>query len=191
MNKINFTSRTIRRSAICGAAFMLISLAGCIPATTGGSSEGIGFRQARFEEISSMRQYRDCIDDSYKVAEGANKNRQPASYRTSAKIIEKCESDLGPEANNLAQEERMQAYAVGILNYIKAGDIHKAQANLETFKKAYAGYDLYLPSGASFVDTVTVLTGKSTVLPRQKMAMMNLSQDLRSEMQRARFWKHN
>lgn len=191
MKTIDFKSSSIRRSATCCAAFILISLSGCIPATTGGSSEGIGFRQARFEEISSMRQYRDCVDDAYKVAEDANKNRQPAGYRTSANIIEKCEADLGPEANNLAQEERMQAYAIGILNYIKAGDIQKAQANLATFKSAYAGYDLYLPSGASFVDTATVLTGKSTALPRRKMAMMNLSQDLRAEMQRARFWKHN
>ena len=190
MNRLNPKSRSTRQVAAGAAAFALISLAGCIPATTGGA-EGIGFRQARFEEISAMREYRNCIDDAYQVAEDAAMNRQAAGYRTSAKIIEKCEADLGPEAKNLAQEERMQAYAIGILNYIKAGDIQKAQANLETFKTAYAGYDLYLPSGASFVDTVNVLTGKATSLPRRKLAMMNVSQDLRAEMQRARFWKHN
>jgi len=178
------------RYAECATVFFLISLAGCVPATTGGG-EGIGFRQARFEEIASMRQYRNCVEDAYTVAEEAGRNQQAAGYRTSAKIIEKCEADLGPEAQNIAPEERMQAYAIGILNYIKAGDIQKAGANLETFKSAYSGYDLYLPSGASFIDTVSVLTGKSTAIPRQKLAMMNLSPDLRAEMQRARFWKHN
>ena len=191
MKRFQLSSKTQNRSAAGAAAFFLISLAGCVPATTGGTAEGIGFRQARFEEISAMRQYRDCVDDAFKVAEDANRNQQAAGYRASAKIIEKCEADLGPEAQNLAQEERMQAYAVGILNYIKAGDIQKAQANLETFKSAYAGYDLYLPSGASFIDTVTVLTGKSTATPRRRLAMMNLSPDMRAEMQRARFWKHN
>jgi len=190
MKRLNLQSSSRRKTSTGAAAFVLITLAGCVPATTGGA-EGIGFRQARFEEISAMRQYRDCVDDAYQVAEDAGRNRQAAGYRTSARIIEKCEADLGPEAKNLAQEERMQAYAVGILNYVKAGDIQKAQANLETFKSTYAGYDLYLPSGASFVDTATVLTGKSTAVPRSKMAMMNLSQDLRAEMQRARFWKHN
>ena len=190
MKRSHLLSHSTKRSATCAAAFTLIALAGCVPATTGGA-EGIGFRQARFEEISAMRQYRDCVDDAYQVAEDASRNRQAAGYRTSARIIEKCEADLGPEAQNLAKEERMQAYAVGILNYVKAGDIQKAQANLEIFKTSYAGHDLYLPSGASFIDTMTVLTGKSTAVPRSKMAMMNLSQDLRAEMQRARFWKHN
>jgi len=190
MKKLNFHRAPLRRSAKYAAVFFLITLAGCVSATTGGG-EGIGFRQARFEEIAAMRQYRNCVEDAYTVAEEASRNQQIAGYRTSAKIIEKCEADLGPEATNLAPEERMQAYAIGILNYIKAGDIQKAGANLETFKTAYAGYDLYLPSGASFIDTVSVLTGKSTTMPRQKLAMMNLSQDLRAEMQRARFWKHN
>ena len=181
---------TRRRSAECAALFFLIALAGCVPATTGGA-EGIGFRQARFEEITAMRQYRNCIEDAYSVAEDSARTGQAAGYRTSATIIDKCEADLGPEAQNLAPEERMQAYAVGILNYIKAGDIQKANANLNTFKTAYAGYDLYLPSGASFIDTMSVLTEQSRAPSRQKLVMMNVSQDLRAEMQRARFWKHN
>jgi len=190
MKRLTRQTRTARRSLECAAVVFSIALAGCVPATTGGA-EGIGFRQARFEEISAMRQYRGCIDDAYQVAEEASRNQQPAGYRTSAQIIEKCEADLGPEGQNLAPEERMQAYAIGILNYIKAGDIQKAQANLSTFKTAYSGYDLYLPSGASFIDTVDVLTGQSTATPRSKLAMLNLSEDLRAELQRARFWKHN
>ncbi|NQV98387.1 MAG: hypothetical protein HQ483_01720 [Rhodospirillales bacterium] len=190
MKQSDLKSSLRHRASACTAAFVLITLAGCVPATTGGA-EGIGFRQARFEEISAMRQYRECVDDAYKVAEDAARNQQAAGYRTSARIIEKCEADLGPEARNLAQEERMQAYAVGILNYIKAGDIQNAQANLDTFERTYGGYDLYLPSGASFIDTVSVLTGKSTDTSASKMAMLNLPPDLRAEMQRTRFWKHN
>jgi hypothetical protein len=184
----NSTSRA-PLAAIAGI-IGITTLAGCVPATTGGM-EGIGFRQARFQEISAMRNYRGCVDDALKVSDQAKASGQPGGYRTSAKILEKCESDLGPEANTLAQEERMRNYAVGIINYIKAGDIQDAQVNLETFKKSFDGHDLYMPNGASFIDTVTLLTAKRDDATPQQMAMMNVSSDLRAEIQRVRFWKHN
>ncbi len=166
------------------------TLSGCVPATTGGM-EGIGFRQARFQEISAMREYRACVDDALKLSQRARTSGQAGGYLASAKLLDRCESDLGPEAKTLAGEERMRNYGLGILNYIKAGDIQKAQANLETFKKAFDGHDLYLPNGASFIDTVTLLTVKRGEASPQEMAMMNVSSTLRAEIQRARFWKNN
>lgn len=165
-------------------------LGGCVPATTGGM-EGIGFRQARFQEISAMREYRSCVDDALKVAEQAKTSGQAGGYRASAKLLERCESSLGPEAETLAREERMRNYGLSIVNYVKAGDIQNAQANLETFKKSFDGHDLYLPNGASFVDTMTLLTVKRDDASPQEMAMMNVSSTLRAEIQRVRFWKHN
>jgi len=165
-------------------------LAGCVPATTG-SGEGIGYRQARFEEISAMRAYRSCVDDAMKVAGDARRQGHAAGYERSARILEKCESDLGPESRTLAQEERMRAYALSVLNYVKAGNLKSARSNLETFRKTFDGHDLYLGNGASFVDTMTVLTGAKDSAAPHKMAMLNVSQDLRMEMQRVRFWKNN
>jgi hypothetical protein len=153
--------------------------------------EGIDFRQARFLEISAMRDYRGCIDDALKVAEQAKASGQTGGYRTSAKIFERCEAELGPEAAQLAREERMRNYALGIVNYIKAGDIRHAQTNLEKFKKAFDGHDLYLPNGASFIDSVALLTTKRDDASVQEMAMMNISSTLRAEIQRVRFWKNN
>ncbi len=169
---------------------VLGALGGCVPATTGGM-EGIGFRQARFQEISAMREYRACVDDALKVAEQARTSGQAGGYQASAKLLERCESNLGPEASTLATEERMRNYGLGIINYIKAGDIQKAQINLETFKRSFDGHDLYLPNGASFIDSVTLLTSKRDDASPQEMAMMNVSSTLRAEIQRVRFWKHN
>ena len=160
------------------------------PATTGGG-EGIGFRQARFEEITAMRAYRGCVDDALKVAEDARRQGHAAGYSRSARILEKCEADLGPEATTLAQEERMRAYAVSVLNYVKAGDLASARSNLENFKKAFAGHDLYLPDGSSFVDTMTLITARKDNVRPHRIAMMNVSQDLRTEMQRVSFWTRN
>ncbi len=168
----------------------LTLLAGCVPATTG-ALEGIGFRQARFQEISAMRSYRTCVEDALKVAVDAKRSGSPAAYRTSAKILEKCEADLGPEVVSLAQEERMRAYAVSILNYIKAGDLARAQRNLKTFKSSFVGYDLYLADGSSFTDTADLLTGNTKFTAPQNLAMFNVSQDLHMEVQRVHFWKRN
>ena len=184
--------KRITRTALAALAGVIgiSALTGCVPATTGGA-EGIGFRQARFQEISAMRTYRGCVDDALKVADQAKASGQAGGYRTSAKILEKCESDLGPEVNTLAQEERMRNYALGIVNYIKAGDIQQASVNLDKFKAAFDGHDLYMPNGASFIDSVTLLTAKRAEATPQEMVMMNVSSDLRAEIQRVRFWKHN
>ena len=183
-------SRAASRAAIMSGLLGLTVLVGCVPATTGGG-EGIGYRQARFEEISAMRSYRSCVDDAMKVAEDARRQGHAAGYSRSARILEKCEADLGPEATTLAQEERMRAYAVSVLNYVKAGDLASARKNLDTFKASFDGHDLYLPGGSSFIDTMTLITASKEHNRPHKIAMMNVSQDLRAEIQRVGFWKRN
>ena len=64
-------------------------------------------------------------------------------------------------------------------------------ARWEKFKKAFDGHDLYLPNGASFIDSVALLTTKRDDASAQEMAMMNVSSTLRAEIQRVRFWKNN
>ena len=183
--------RTIRTIfALLVGALGLNSLTACMPATIG-TAEGIGFRQARFQEIQTMRDYRGCVDDALRVADQAKTSGQVGGYRTSAKILERCEADLGSGGIQLAREERMRNYALGILNYLKAGDVQKAQANLEIFKKVFTGYDLYLPNGASFQDSLTFLTAKQDdASSMQGMALLNITPELRAEIQRVRYWKH-
>lgn len=186
----SLNSRRARRASLLGGLLGAALLAGCVPATTGGG-EGIGFRQARFEEISAMRAYRSCVDDAMKVAEDARRQGHAAGYGRSARILEKCEADLGPESRTLAQEERMRAYALSVLNHVKAGDLASARTNLQSFRAAFDGHDLYLPDGSSFVDTMTLITAARENAAPHRMAVMNVSQDLRTEIQRVAFWKRN
>ena len=177
--------------ALLAGGLGLSSLTACMPVTTG-TMEGIGFRQARFQEIQTMRDYRACVDDALRVAEQAKTSGQVGGYRASAKIFERCEADLSSGGALLAREERMRNYALSILNYLKAGDVKKVQANLEIFKKVFDGYDLYLPNGASFIDSLTFLTTKNDdPSSPQGMALMNVSPKLRAEIQRVQYWKHN
>jgi hypothetical protein len=185
----NNSNSTLKAACLTGL-FVITMLTGCVSATTG-DGEGIGYRQKRFQEISVMRSYRSCVDDAMKVAEDARSQGHAAGYRRSARIIERCEADLGPESMTLAQEERMRAYAVSILNYVKAGDITNAQKNLETFRKSFGGYDLYLANGSSFIDTMTLITASRDHAQPHRSAMLNISKDLRTELQRVTFWKRN
>ncbi len=185
------SAKTRRYAGRCGALVICCLALGACVTNTGGGAEGIGFREARFKEMSAMQDYRSCVDDAVEQAESARKRANAAGYLGSAHLLEQCESDLGPEASQLAQEERMQAYALGIVNYIRGGDVARARINLEVFKKAFPGQDLSLPDGSSFIDTAELLTGGIDAEKAEELALMNVSRNLRGEINRARFWKRN
>ena len=180
------------RAATAGAVLALNAFLGaCQTQSMGGALEGIGFRQERFQEIAAMQTYRACVDDAVKLDTEARAQGHPGGYIASARLIEKCEAELGPEAVTVAQEERMRAYALSVLNYLKAGDVRSSRANLETFKRTFAGYDLYLANGASFTDTMELLTGGKSVPNPYEVSLLNVNRDVKAELQRVRFWKHN
>ena len=187
--------RRLRRKAAriagpVGALVGALLLSACVTSSPA-PGEGIGFREARFQEISAMQTYRVCVDDAMKVDAEARTKGSPGAYLAAARLFEKCEAELGTEVAGVAQEERMRAYAVGIIDYVKGGDLARAQANLGKFEQAFADYDLYLPNGASFIDTMDLLTGRRPVPNSYDISMLNVSRDLGSELERVRFWKRN
>ena len=54
---LNFKKRATLIAVVAGVALVLSA---CNTQTTAMQNEGIGFRQARFAEISAMRDYRQC-----------------------------------------------------------------------------------------------------------------------------------
>ena len=168
-----------------------VLLSACQTPMSGTAIEGIEFREKRFQEISAMQTYRACVDDAMKLDSESRTQGNPGTYIASARLLERCESDLGPEAANLAPEERMRAYALSVLNYLKAGDIQASRVNLERFKQTFASYDLYFTNGASFIDTMDLLTGGKSVPKPYEVSLLNVSPDVKSELQRVRFWKRN
>ena len=180
-----------RRKAFAGLTSLTAALMLSACQTTTSPSEGIGFREARFQEISAMESYRGCIDDAMQLDADARVKGNPGGYLASARLIEKCEADLGPEAAHVAVEERMRAYALGIVNHTKGGDLTKAQENLGKFEQAFGNYDLYLPNGASFVDTMSILTGKHAVPSSYELSMLNVNRKVESEFERLKYWTKN
>ncbi len=161
-------------------------LSACQYATTGDLYEGVGYREARFAEISAVREYRSCVDEAMAIDTKARQSNDTARYLTSARILEKCEADMGPDAKSVAEEERMRAYALSIQNYAKGSDVARARENLETFKKTFSGRDLYYADGASFIDTMELIVHAGNM---ENVAFLNVSKGVRAEMRRISYWK--
>ena len=171
-----------------GAALMATA---CNPVTTAQQKEGIGFRQARFAEISAMRSYRQCRDDALALDGQARADGSSARYLAAARLLETCEAEVGPEAASVGVDERMRAYALGIQDYFKGVDVARARANLETFKQTFSGADLYFADGASFIESMEILLGQRDRSAVGEFSLANVSSEMKSELRRVRYWKRN
>ena len=119
---------------ITAAAMLMTMLAACSADYGAPPLEGIGYRQARFEQISAMREYRKCRDEGLELDRKARESGSRGTYLASARVLVKCESSLGPDNAGIALDERMRAYALSIQNFFKGGDVEKARDNFDKFK---------------------------------------------------------
>jgi hypothetical protein len=172
-------------------ALALLGLAACVTNGATTSYEGIGFREARFNEISAMRTYRECRDEAVSLDELARADGSRGRYLASAKLLEKCESELGAEARGVAVDERMRAYALSVQNYFKAGEMDRARENLGRFRQAFPENDLYYPDGSSFTATMEVLLGQKKTKGGDAFAMLNVNDELKDEVHRIDYWRRN
>jgi hypothetical protein len=187
--------KSLRKFATLSLAPVLAALAlsACVQdfARNGGPEEGIGYRDARYVEIEAMRDYRQCRDDALVLDRQARQAGSAARYLASARQLETCEANLGPEAASLAPDERMRAYALSVQNYLKGGDVAHARANLETFQTAFPDHDLYYPDGSSFTETMEILLGLRDRSAVGEFSVANVGETLKAELRRARYWQRN
>ena len=185
------TKKTATPMRMVALATALVALSACTTdfIGTSASREGIKFRSDRNAEIMAARSWRDCRDNALMVDGRARATASAAKYATSARALERCESSLSDVAQ-IPQEERMQAYAVGIQNYLKAGDAAAARRNLNSFKRAFDGQDLYFADGSSFLQTMELVLGLSEKTAAAPYSVANISGDMKREIRRMRYWKN-
>ena len=177
-----------RRTAILAVA--AVGLAAC-NITTGDLYPAIGSRVANFENITAVREYRQCTNDAMVVDQSARQENAPARYTKSAQLIAKCEAGLGERASLVPVEERMRNYALDVQNHFKGGDVVQARANLEKFKATFADKDLYYADGSSFVDTMEILLGLRDYTALGEFSVANVNSVVKAELRRVRYWKTN
>ena len=169
----------------------LTLLAGCGLTTQSNNFEGISFREARYAEVETMREFRACRDEALQLDGLARSSGDTARYLASARLLEGCESNIGPEAASISEEERMRAYGLSVQNYLKGGDAASARENLESFKRAFPDKDLYYADGSSFRETMGVLLGQADSKDFGQFAVLNVGRPLKDEMRRMDHWKRN
>ncbi|GLR69746.1 hypothetical protein [Agaribacter marinus] len=81
----------------------------------------------------------------------------------------------------------MQLQALAVTNYVKSGDINGAKQAFESFRAKFPLQDLVYADFTSFVDTATALLEKDSLSSHQ-LAMLNINDDLRAEIQRQKTW---
>lgn len=166
----------------------VLAITACAPT---GAREGIGFREARFAEMSAIRGWQSCRDEALELDRKAREEGSSAQYLASAKLIEKCEADAGADVNKVPADERMRAYALSSQNYLKGGDVPKARETLDRLRGAYPGADLYYANGTSFIDTMELLVGVEDRTSQGDLGLANIDADLKSELRRTQYWKRN
>ena len=186
--KNDLINKFSRRFAVITSLGVLLSA--CM-AQTNTAYEGIGYREARFAEISAMRSYRECRDQALELDSQARKEGTPSRYLASARLIEKCEAELGTTARKIGEEERMRAYALGVQNYFKGGDVVNSRQTLEKFRSGFPGKDLYLADGSSFIETMEVILRLKSSASLHDLALANVGGDLKTEFRRFQYWAKN
>ena len=169
----------------------VLSMTACMNTTSSVVREGIGFRQARIAEVIAVRQWRGCRDEAITLDGQARQSGGPARYLASARLLENCEAELGPNAAKGVTEERLHAYALSVQNHFKGGDVVRARGNLAKLKQAFPGKDLRYPDGASFIATMELLLGLRDREDVGEFALVNANDTVKAELRRARYWKRN
>jgi len=175
---------------LSAAALATAILAGCAANSNLDPLGGIGFREARFEEISLMREYRACREEGFSLDKKARSSGSAAMYLASARVLEKCEATVGPDFADGNKGERMRAYALSTQNYFKGGDVSKARETFDKFKARFPENDLYYPDGTSFITTMDALLGREGKWSFSEFSTLNVNGTMKSEMRRALYWKN-
>jgi hypothetical protein len=184
------TSRSKRKAPFFGLA-LASALLGLTACQSNNAADGIAFREARFERIQAQRNYEECVDQAIELDHQARSTQAAAQYLASARLLERCEQDLGPHADRSMDERRMRAYALSVQNQLKGGDIAQARENLDALRASFPNRDLFYSDGSSFTDSMSVLLGEIDVKRTGHLTLYNIPDDLRSELLRARYWQRN
>ncbi|NQV78933.1 MAG: hypothetical protein HQ495_00170 [Alphaproteobacteria bacterium] len=183
---------TIQRIALA-TALIGVGLTGCTMSNgVNAPDAGIGFRESRAAQAQALRDYQGCRDEALELDTLARQGASTARYLASARVAESCERVLGPNDTALVPiEDRMRTYALSIQNNIKGGDLAAARAALDRFGETFAGHDLYFGDGSSFLETADLLLRGNDATDSVDLTGPNISDSLRTELRRVRYWVRN
>jgi hypothetical protein len=182
------TRKNILKTALLGAS--ILTLAACNLNQTANPIADAGFREARFEEMQKLQDFRTCRDQALGMYAQARARGSSAAFLTSANVLQKCNADLGSAAKSVPENERMRLHALSVINYFKGGDVEMARRQFDGFKAAWPEHDLYFSGGTSFIATAEALLGRTEPQTFGQFLALNVTDEVKSEMRRINHWKN-
>ena len=128
-----------------------------------------------------------CQQNALAIENQARISNSSAQYLAAANTLSSCIDGLDFDKKSPEQKKLMQLYAVSTLNFIKGGDVAKAQKMIDDFQHKYPQQDLYFTDYTSFLDTTTALLSSESLTAMQ-LSTLNISRKLRDEIERKHYW---
>ncbi|MEP1447669.1 MAG: hypothetical protein ABJK37_16305 [Paraglaciecola sp.] len=128
-----------------------------------------------------------CETQAMDMDSFAQQSGQAAQYLASAKAMLRCVSGIQFPKGHPEADKALRLMAMSVINLIKGGDIDAAQAALRKTQSKFPDKDLYFADYSSFFDTATALLEQQK-LTRHQLAALNISADLRTEIERQQYW---
>jgi hypothetical protein len=173
-----------------GLGLLMISITACNMNGASNPKDTAEFRQSRYEEVLKLQDFEACREEALELDSQARTRASSGAYLTSARVMDKCNADLGEAAEGIPRHQRMRLSALATLNYFRGGDIERARRTFEKFKNSYPGHDLYFAGGASFLATSEALLGRTKPYSYGEFAALNVNENVKSEMRRINHWKN-
>jgi hypothetical protein len=128
-----------------------------------------------------------CEQQAIEMDRFAQQSGQAAQYLASSKAMLHCVNGIQFPKGHPDADKALRLMALSVINLVKGGDIDAAHIALKKAQSKFPNKDLYFADYSSFFDTATALL-KQQNLSRHQMASLNISSELRTEIERHQYW---
>jgi len=128
-----------------------------------------------------------CEQQAMEMDRFAQQSGQPAQYLASANAMLRCVNGMQFPKGHPDADKALRLMAMSVINLVKGGDIDAAHVALRKTQAKFPNKDLYFADYSSFIDTATALLEQQK-LTRHQLAALNISADLRAEIERHQYW---
>ena len=176
-----------------GKVVGLIALAGAIVATGCATSgyESLEYTQQKNRERLAAQEFASCHQEALIADQSAAKNSRPAGYLHSARVLDRCLTEVSAYSQAVESVELMRTHALMVQNYFKAGEITSAKRAFNGFRSQYPGQDLFFADQSSFIDTMSLLLGEAGPSAALPGSSLNVNPRIKAEVRRINYWQAN
>lgn len=176
-----------------GKVVGLIALAGAIVATGCANSgyESLEYTQQKNRERLAAQEFASCHQEALIADQSAANNSRPAGYLHSARVLDRCLTEVSAYSQAVESVELMRTHALMVQNYFKAGEITSAKRAFSGFRSQYPGQDLFFADQSSFIDTMSLLLGEAAPSAALPGSSLNVNPRIKAEVRRINYWQSN